>query len=245
MIDEYPRHSELDENQLVAHLPQSVREHFRAIMQIVELKSDQIIQLGGVPIGMVYFPITAVLSLVSILADGSSTELGMVGNEGMAGVPALLGTWAQPFEMVVQVPGTAYRMRSTALSHEARNCAPLEVLLLRYTQAFLDQVAQGAACHSHHSLKQRLCRSLLTIDDSVQADRFQLTQELLGRMLGVGRPSVSLAAESLQHAGLITYRRGAITIIDRPGLEATTCECYGFIRDRYDRLINSARHVMQ
>ncbi|MGZ6983084.1 MAG: Crp/Fnr family transcriptional regulator, partial [Ilumatobacteraceae bacterium] len=229
----------LDENQLMVHLPQSEREHLHALMQIVELKSDQIIQLGGVPIGMVYFPITAVLSLVSILADGSSTELGMVGNEGMTGLPALLGTWVQPFEVVVEVPGKAYRMRSTVLVHEAHVCAPLEDLLLRYTQAFLDQVAQGAACRSHHSLKQRLSRSLLTIDDSVRADRFQLTQELLGRMLGVGRPSVSLAAEALQQAGLITYRRGAITVIDRPGLEATTCECYGLIRDRYDRLINS------
>jgi CRP-like cAMP-binding protein len=238
MISPSLQRQELAENRLLSSLPQLEREHLLALMQTVCLRPKQIIQLSGESIGMVYFPITAVLSLVAILTDGSSTELGTISHEGMAGLPALLGAGAQPFEMIVQIAGTAHRMHSSALSNEARICPLLEDWLLRYTQVFLDQIAQGVACRGHHSVKQRLARSLLTAHDSVQADRFQLTQEFLGQLLGVGRPSVSLAAEALQQTGLIKYCRGAITVIDRPRLEEATCECYHVIREEYDRLFS-------
>lgn len=241
MISLSPERPELAENRLLSCLPQPEREHLLALMQTIQLRPKQIIQLSGESIGMVYFPITAVLSLVSILADGSSVEIGAVSNEGMAGLPALLGAGAQPFEMVVQIPGTALCMHSAAFSHAAHICPRLEDLLLRYTQVFLDQIAQGTACRAHHSIRQRLAKWLLTTHDGVRADQFPVTQQFLGQMLGVGRPRVSLAAGAFQRAGLITYCRGAITIVDRPRLEAEACECYRVIRSEHDHLFTGRR----
>ena len=229
--------SEPAKNRLLGCLNTQERDRLLALMQVVELKPRQIIQLSGGPLEMVYFPVTAAIALVCVMADGRSTEVGLVGNEGMVGLPALLGNREQPFETVVQIPGTALRIGPNALSDEAHGSLQLEELLLRYTQVFLNQVTQEAACRGHHSVRQRLAKWLLTICDATQIDQFRVTQEFLGQMLGVGRPRVSLAAAAFQQAGLIHYQRGMVTLTDRGGLETTACECYQIIRDEYDHLL--------
>jgi CRP-like cAMP-binding protein len=228
---------QLAENRLLAGLPPEQHERLRPLMRMVQLKREQPIHRPGEAIQMVYFPITAVLSYVCILADGSSSQLCAVGSEGMAGLPALLGVDSTPFGMSVQVPGTAHRMPTSALIEETRYDGPLRDGLLHYQQAFLDQIAQTVACSRHHSIAQRLATWLLTIGDRGRTDRFPMTHELLGYTLGVTRPTVTLTAEALQRAGLIRYARGMITITDRPGLEAAACECYRIMLEEYDRLL--------
>lgn len=230
------RPAQMGENQLIAALPLRDRDNLQPMMTVVQMMHRQLIQLSGEQIGVVYFPITAVFSLVSIMSDGSSTELGLVGNEGMAGLPALLGLGAQPFEMEVVVTGTAYRMSASALADAAHLSVPLVNLLLRYTQMFLDRVAQGAACSTHHTVKQRLARLLMTVHDTIQADQLCMTQEFLSHMLGVGRPRVSLAMATFQETGLIQCSRGSITVIDRSALATAACECYQITRDEYIQL---------
>jgi CRP-like cAMP-binding protein len=225
------------ENRLLAALPCAERQHLDSQMQMVQLKHKQMIHLPGESVRYVYFPVTAVLSLVSILKDGSSTEIGTVGNEGMAGLPALLGSGSDPYDMLVQVPGTAHRMLAGTLSEATGRPGPLRDLLLRYTQVFLDQVAQEVACGRHHVLKQRMASWLLMLRDRTDTEQLPVTHEFLGHMLGVGRPTVTLTAVELQRAGLIRYSRGSITILDRQGLEAATCECYRLIQAEYDRLL--------
>jgi CRP-like cAMP-binding protein len=229
------------EGRFLACLPRRERERLLAALQPVQLTCKQIVQLSGEPSQMVYFPLTAVLSLVGTLTDGSSAELVTVGNEGMAGLSAVLGyEETQPFEMTVLIAGTALRMPSSALAREARLSAPLEDLLLRYVKVLLDQIAQEVLCRGHHSVRQRLAKSLLAIGDQVHACQFPVTQELLGRMLDVGRPRVSLAADAFRQSGLIHYRRGQIDLLDLPALEAVACECYQIVRDRLVRLLSHA-----
>ncbi len=225
------------ENRFLAALPCEIRQRILPSMQTVQLRRKQPIHRPGEAIGSVYFPVTAVLSLVSILEDGSSTEVGAIGNEGLAGLPALLGAESTPFDMVVQVPGAAHRMLAHTLGEEVRRSPPLREALLRFEQAFLDQVAQTAACGRHHVVGRRLATWLLMMSDRVESDQVPLTHESLADTLGVGRPSVTLAAAALQSRGLIRYSRGVITVLDRPGLEAHACECYRIIHDEYDRLL--------
>jgi CRP-like cAMP-binding protein len=225
------------ENRLLGALSPQEQAHLLPLMHTVSLKRKQTIYLSGESVWSVYFPVSAVLSLVSVMADGTSTEVGMVGSEGMAGLPAFLGARSEPFEMVVQVAGTAHCMSATRLSDEAHHSIPLRDLLLRYAQAFTAQVAQGTACRGHHSLRQRMAKWLLMIRDGIEADQFRMTHELLGQMLAVGRPRASLTAKWLRDDGLIGYRREIVTIIDRPGLEAAACECYRVVKNEYDRLL--------
>lgn len=206
-------------------------------MQTVNLTCKQVVNLSGEVNAAVYFPISAVVSVVSVLKNGTCTEVGMVGNEGMVGLPAFLDAQSEPFEMTVEVAGPAHRMPALQLADQVHRSVSLEHLLLRYTQAFLNQVAQRTACRAHHAVKQRLATLLLMIGDGLDSDRFHLTHELLGQMLGVGRPSASLAAASVRADGLIGYRRGIVTILELAGLEAAACECYGVIRNEYARLV--------
>lgn len=225
------------ENGLLAALPSEEFERLRPQMRTVQLRYKQTIHRSGESIRWVYFPITAVVALTSILQDGSSAELGLVGCEGMAGLSALLGSDSTPFDVVVQIPGTAYQMCAGALTEEAGRPGPLGAGLLRYTLAFLGQVAQGISCTCHHDVTQRLARYLLMMRDRVATDRLPLTHEFLGQMLGVGRPSVTLTLDALQKAGLVRLSRGNVTVVDPQGLEAMACECYQSIRDEYSRLL--------
>ena len=227
----------LIENRLLADLSTQELDHLMPEMRPVWLDDQQIIHTSGEVDRYVYFPVSAVLALVSTLENGSSLAVGVVGNEGMSCLPVFLGADSDPYDLLVQVPGIAYQMRATVLCEKSDHIGRLRGLLLRYTQAFLDQITQAAACSRHHLVKQRLAAWLLMLHDRTAADQLPMTHEFLAHMLGVGRPSVTLTIDALQKSGVICHSRGVLTIIDRQGLEATACECYQLIRDEYDRLL--------
>lgn len=184
-----------------------------------------------------YFPIDAIVSLLCVTENGGSAEIAVIGNEGLVGVSLILGGDTSTNQAVVQAAGHAYKLPSHAIKHEFHQGGALQTLLLRYTLALLAQVAQTAVCNRHHSLDQQLCRWLLLSDDRLPSSELIMTQELIANMLGVRREGVTAAAGRLLRAGLIRYRRGHITILNRPGLEARTCECYVVVKNEYDRLL--------
>jgi CRP-like cAMP-binding protein len=185
----------------------------------------------------VYFPTTAIVSLLYVLEDGASAEIALVGNEGVVGIALFMGGESTPSRAVVQSAGQGLRLNARTVKQEFELAGPVMHLLLRYTQALLTQMAQTAVCNRHHSLDQQLCRWLLLSLDRLQGTELAMTQELIANMLGVRREGVTEAALSLQKAGLIRYARGHITVIDRAGLERRTCECYEVVKTEYDRLL--------
>ena len=185
----------------------------------------------------VYFPIDGVASLVLTMGNGAAAEVGTIGSEGMVGIPILLGDRHSPSTVYVQVPGTALRMDAQVFREAFKRSPTLQAVALRYMHAFFNQVAQSAACAHLHKLEQRCCRWLLMTRDRMPSDDFLLTQEFLGMMLGVRRPSVSLTMESLQKAGLVRYRRGHVRILDRKSLQKRACECYQTSKLEFDRLL--------
>ena len=188
-------------------------------------------------LGYVYFIETGVGSLVNTMASGQGAEVGTIGNEGMVGLPLLLGGDRAPTSVYVQVPGTGLRMTAARFSAELARSASMRTVMLRYAHALFNQVAQSAACNHFHTLQQRCCRWMLMTHDRMQSDQFLLTQEFLAMMLGVQRTGVSAAAGALQRAGLIRYSRGIVTILDRRGLRQRACECYGVSKREFDRLL--------
>jgi len=209
-----------------------------ARLEPATLDIGQVIGAAGEPFLHVYFPETAVFSVIARMADGAAVEVGTVGNEGMAGVAVFLDAEASANETLAQIPGAALRIDSAAFVAGLDSRPELRRLLNRYTQAYLTQVAQTAACNGLHGLDARCARWLLMTHDRVdEAEHFPLTQEYLAIMLGVRRGGVSVAASALRDAGLIRYSRGAIQVLDRPGLEAAACECYGVVRRHFDRLL--------
>jgi CRP-like cAMP-binding protein len=206
-------------------------------METVSLNFQQIIYAPNQSIDYVYFPNSGIISLVNITEDGRTIEAAMVGNEGMAGIPVFLGADRMPGQAISQVVGNALRMKADVFKYEVTPDTSLYNLLLRYTQALLNQISQSVACNCLHSVERRCCRWLLMCHDRVRSDQFTLTQELLSQMLGVRRASVSEVAATLQKEGLIRYNRGKITIRDRLGLEATACECYRVVKEEFERLL--------
>ncbi|HEY9736587.1 MAG TPA: Crp/Fnr family transcriptional regulator [Trichocoleus sp.] len=189
------------------------------------------------PISHIYFLLNAVGSLITALPDGSTIEVGTVGNEGIIGLPVFLGVSQVPGTAICQVPGNAIQMRTEFFRQVVTPDTVLFSLLLRYTQALMYQISRSAACNQLHCVEERFCRWILMTHDRVRADQFPLTQEFASQMLGVRRASVSVAASVIQKAGLIRYRRGQMTILDRAGLESAACDCYRNIQMEYDRLI--------
>ncbi len=187
------------------------------------------------PVETVYFPFTGLISMVSDLADGDVVETGTIGREGMAGLSAFLGTSRSPGRTLCQIAGTACRMRSEALLTHCERQPKLRQVLLRHANTMMAVLARTAACNRAHGVDERLARWLLTTRDRADSDEFTLTQEFLAQMLGVRRPSVSIAGAALQRAGLITYSRGRIKILDPAGLEEVSCGCYRFIRDSFEK----------
>ncbi len=226
------------ENRLLAALPKG--DHARLVPELeqVSLGVKDVLYEADAPITHVYFPLNGVMSLVIEMKDGRTVEVGTVGNEGMVGTPVFLGAEESPTRAFSQVPGDALRMRVGAFKAEVSNGGPLQDLVRRYTQAMVNQISQSVACNHLHSVEQRMCRWLLMTHDRVGGGEFPLTQEFLAQMLGVRRPSVSVVAGILQKAGLIQYHRGRMAILDRPGLEAASCECYEVVRKEFDRLLN-------
>ncbi|MBJ7900549.1 MAG: helix-turn-helix domain-containing protein [Cyanobacteria bacterium RI_101] len=188
-----------------------------------------------------YFPNRAMISLVSIMEDGATTEIGIIGNEGMVGLPIILGSPRSLSRAIVQVPGDSLRIGAQVLQDEFRESEEFKNLLLLYTQAFLTQVSQTAACNRQHNIEERLARWLLSVHDCVLEDELPLTQEFVANMLGVRRSGVTIAANALQKAGIIQYRRGKITILNHQALEATSCECYKLVQSEFIRLLGFRR----
>ncbi len=233
-----PERAAAARNRLLAALPEPRLQRLLPALEAVELTWKRPLYEAHAPIRFVHFPLTGVTSLVTAMKDGAVVELATIGNEGLVGLPAFLGVEVSPMTAFVQVPGAALRMRAEVLQEEVRNGGALSEILRRYTQAFFVQLAQSSACNRRHSIDERCARWLLMTHDRVEADEFLLTQEFLSQMLGVRRATVTVAAGLLQKAGLISYRRGRITVLDRGGLEEAACECYRIIKKEYDRLLS-------
>ncbi len=191
----------------------------------------------GMPMYHVYFPTTCIVSLLYVMEDGASAEIAVVGNDGIVGISVFMGGETTTSRAVVQSAGHAYRLKGQLLKDAFFRAGPMQLLLLRYTQALLTQMAQTAVCNRHHSVDQQLCRWLLLSLDRLSSNELNMTQELIANMLGVRREGVTEAAGNLQRAGLIHYSRGKITILDRTGLEARVCECYQVVKKEFDRLL--------
>ncbi|MDT8403462.1 Crp/Fnr family transcriptional regulator [Sulfuriflexus sp.] len=206
-------------------------------LESVLLPLGQVLYESGEQMCHVYFPTTSIVSLLYVLEDGASAEIAVVGNEGIVGVSLFMGGETTPSRALVQSAGHAYRLKGQFLKQEFNRSGELQHLLLRYTQALLTQMAQTAVCNRHHSVDQQLCRWLLLSMDRLPSNELTMTQELIANMLGVRREGVTEAAGKLQRAGLIEYHRGRITVLDRAGLEARSCECYAVVKKESDRLL--------
>jgi CRP-like cAMP-binding protein len=224
-------------NQLLAALPPEVLSRLLPQMHSVSLSMRESLITPGTPIEAVYFVESGWISLVVALDDGTQAEVGLIGREGMAGMPLITGIDTAFVEAFVQADGSALRIETDAFRHAMEKEPAFRHLLFRYLEAMYSQTAQTAACNGRHDLEQRLARWLLMAHDRSEGDEFQVTQELLGLMLCVYRPSVSVVASTLQRAGMIRYARGRITVLDRPALEATTCDCYSAVKRRFERLL--------
>jgi CRP-like cAMP-binding protein len=228
-------------NLLLCVLPQIEREHLLPHLQPVTFSLGQVVYEPGERIEYCYFPTSSVVSLLYTMQDGSTAEMGLVGNEGVLGVALFLGGESTCSRALVPVAGDAFRLPAKLLQREFAHSRPLQHLLLRYTQALITQVSQTAVCNRLHSVEQRLCRWLLLCHDRKNRSELLMTQELIANMLGGRRESVTVAAGHLQDAGLIHYCRGRISILDRPGIESAVCECYRIVEDEFDRLLGRKR----
>src|ERR1700738_83616 len=224
-------------NRLLAALPRDEYHRLHPNLEKVPLPLKEILYEANGPISHVFFPLNGVVSLVIIMEGGFILEVGTIGNEGMVGTPVFLGSESSPTRAISQVPGEALRMETKVFQGEMKLGGPLYGLVQRYTQAMINQISQSTVCNRRHSVQKRMCRWLLMSHDRVGTDEFQLTQEFLAQMLGVRRPTVSAVAGILQKAGLITYHRGRMTVLDRKGLEAASCECYEVVAKELDRLL--------
>ena len=224
-------------NRLLASLPAADLAALRPHLRIATLELRDVLFEQEKPIRAVWFPETAVVSLTSTLREGGTVEVGTAGREGIAGLEVFLGDETSTVRAIVQINGTAYRMDAATFSRLSCSAGPFHLALLRYTQAFMTQVAQTAACNGAHFVEQRCARWLLMTHDRVDGDELPLTHEFLAFMLGVRRAGVTLAMRALQDAQLVRYSRGHVTITDREGLERASCECYGTVRRHFERLL--------
>jgi len=224
-------------NHLLAVLPQADLQRWLPQLEPMELPLGHVLYESGRTLSHVYFPTTAIVSLLYVMENGASAEIAVVGNEGVVGISLFMGGESTPSRAVVQSAGQGLRMKAQVIKQEFEQAGPAMHLLLRYTQALITQMAQTAVCNRHHALDQQLCRWLLLSLDRLQGRELVMTQELIANMLGVRREGVTEGALSLQKAGLIRYSRGHITVLDRPGLERRTCECYAVVKREYDRLL--------
>lgn len=228
-------------NQILAALPPSEYQQLSPHMEYVQLPHGQVVIEHGEPIRDVYFPNDALISLVTQLSDGSTVEAGVAGREGMAGLPVVLGADSTPMQSVVQIPGTAVKIKAKVILEAFNRGGALRSRLLSYAHALFIEAAQSAACNAHHHLEERLARWLLTSSDGVESDELPLTQEFIATMMGVRRAGVTCAAFTLRESGLINYNRGRIQILDREGLEAVACECYRAIKDQFKSLVSDGK----
>ena len=227
-----------EQNQLLAALRAADYKRLLPNLELVPLPLGRAVYEAGGAQRYLYFPTTSIVSLLSVMEDGSSAEIAVVGNEGVVGIALFMGGETTSSRAVVQSAGYGYRLGASVLKTEFGQGGDLQHLLLRYTQALITQMAQAAVCNRYHSLEQQLCRWLLLSLDRLPSNQLTMTQELIANMLGVRRPGVTEAAGKLQADGLIHYSRGKITVLDRPKLEARVCDCYAVVKREYDRLLS-------
>ncbi len=225
------------QNHLLAALPDAVWQRWLPDLESVDMPLGHVLYESGGTLSHVYFPTTAIVSLLYVMESGASAEIAVVGNEGLVGVSLFMGGESTPSRAVVQSAGRGFRLLSEAMKEEFDRAGPVLHLLLRYTQALITQMSQTAVCNRHHSLDQQLCRWLLLSLDRLKGSELVMTQELIANMLGVRREGVTEGALKLQKDKLIRYSRGRITVLDRAGLEKRTCECYAVVKKEYDRLL--------
>jgi CRP-like cAMP-binding protein len=233
--------SDLTQNQLLAALPKEDLERWRPHLEAIELPLGRVLYEPGDILSHVYFPTTAIVSLLYVMENGASAEIAVAGKEALVGISLFMGGESTPSRAVVQSRGHGFRMKARILKREFARSGPVLHLLLRYTQALITQMSQTAVCNRHHSLDQQLCRWLLLSLDRLPGRELVMTQELIANMLGVRREGVTEAALKLQKAGLIDYSRGHIKVLDRAGVEEMTCECYAVVKKEYDRLLPAAK----
>ncbi len=225
------------QNHLLDALPKRDYERIAPHLELIPMPLGEVLYEPGIKLHYVYFPTTSIVSLLYVMEDGASAEIAIVGNEGMLGISLFMGGDTTPSNAVVQSAGHAFRLKAQLLKDEFGRFGPTMELLLRYTQALITQMAQTAVCNRHHSVDQQLCRWLLLSLDRLASNELTMTQELIANMLGVRREGVTEAAGKLQDDGLIRYQRGKITVLDRPRLEARSCECYQVVKTEFDRLL--------
>ena len=228
-------------NQLLSNLPAFEYQRLEPYLEEVTLTSGQVLHEPYDPIEYVYFPVTAMISLVAIMENGSTIEIGLIGNEGMIGLPVFLGGQFTTSRAIVQIRGTSFKLKSEVLLREFKRAGTFQDILLLHTQARMTQIAQNAACNGQHNIQARLARWLLSVYDCVLTNELDLTQEFISNMLGVRRAGVNSAANALQEANVISYHRGKIVILYHKKLEQMSCECYHVIRNEFMRLLGSSR----
>ncbi len=224
-------------NRLLSVLPVEAYERLRPYLELITFSLGEVVYESGGHMRYVYFPTTSHISLLYTMIDGSTAEMGLVGNEGVVGIALFMGGETTPNRAMVQGGGLAYRMTAKSMLEEFNRGGEFQHLLLRYTQALITQISQTAVCNRLHSVEQRLCRWLLMTHDRTNSDELQMTHEFISNMLGVRREGVTVAARRLQEAGMISYVRGHINILDRDQLVANVCECYQVVKDEHERLL--------
>lgn len=224
-------------NQLLASLPDAEWHRWEPLLELVHLPLGKVLYESGEQMNFVCFPTSGIVSLLYVMENGSSAEIAVVGSEGVVGISIFMGGGTTPSRAVVQSAGMGYRLRAGTITRDFDRAGPVMHLMLRYTQALLTQTCQTAVCNRHHTLDKQLCRWLLLSLDRLTGNELVMTHELIANMLGVRREGVTEAALKLQSAGIISYARGHITVIDRPKLELRTCECYEVVRAEYERLL--------
>ena len=233
-INQIPCH--LNQNQLLVALPKADMDRWQGRLELVELSRNQVLFTAGRTSEYVYFPTTAIVSMMSMTVDGATAEVALVGNDGVVGISSLLGAGAAA-DAVVQSAGRAYRLSTRFVQSEIEESSGVMKVVMRYAQSILGQMAQTAVCNRYHSIDQQLCRRLLLGLDRLPSDELDMTHELAANLLGVRREGITVAAHKLQEAGLIRYRRGHIVVLDRASLEQKTCECYAVAKKEYHRLL--------
>ena len=232
-----PQKIQPQQNHLLAALPSEIQQRLFPLLEWVPLPLGKVLYESGDTLKHVYFPTDSIVSLLYVMENGASAEISVVGNEGMVGISLFMGGESTPSRAIVQSAGSAYRLLGQHIKDEFSRHGGLQLLMLRYTQALITQMAQTVVCNRHHSIDQQLARWLLLSLDRLSGDHLEMTQELIANMLGVRREGVTDAAGKLQKLGIIEYARGKITVVDRPRLEKLSCECYAVVKKETDRLL--------
>lgn len=228
------------QNHLLAALPKEEFERIAPHLELVAMPLGDVLYESGGQLKHAYFPTSAIVSMHFVLENGASSEIAGVGNEGVLGISLIMGGNTTPSRAIVQTAGYGYRLKARLLMDEFNRAGPMMRLMLRYIQALITQISQTAVCNRHHSVEQQVCRWLLLTLDRMPSSDLTMTQELIASMLGVRREGITETAGNLQRAGLINYRRGHITVVDRSGLESRVCECYAVVKKEFDRLLSDA-----